>query len=530
MSKHKHAIEAHYRRAVQLHASGRGGEAEAMYREVLAVAPAHADSIHMLGVVALQAGQPQAALDHFDQAIALRPRVATYYVNRANALHRLGRMAEAEVACGDALRVERNCAEAYQVLGHIKSDQGQAEDAIAAYQKAARIKPGLHDIHNSLGIAFRHAGRLEDAEHSLREALRREPGEPMLTANLSSVLKELGRVAEAERCLRAALQTKPNDPVLQYNLGLLLLLTGNFAEGWAGYDARARAGAVLFPPFRQARWMGEALAGRTLLVHAEQGLGATIQFSRYLPALTRQIGASGAVLFEAPPSLMRLLGSLEGAPALIVAGGTRPRFDLVCALQSLPRFVAESSDKLSAMVPYLAAEPERVADWRERLGQRHPDRRYRIGIAWSGNPDHPNDRNRSTPLSEWEALLTRPDCEFHAVQTEFRATDRELMSRLAQVTDHSRTLADFADTAALLSHMDLVISVDTAAAHLAGALGKPVWLVLPQSPDWRWMLDRTDTPWYPTMRLYRQQVRGQWAEVFARIAADIVGLRPGAAP
>ena len=530
MSKRKHAIDAHYQRAVQLHASGRGAAAETMYREILAAAPAHADSVHMLGVLALQARQPMAALAHFDEAIALRPRVALYYVNRGNALHRLGRMDEAEAACNDALRVERNCAEAYQVLGHIKSDRGEAAAAVTAYQKAARIKPGLHDIHNSLGIALRHAGRLEEAERAMREALRREPREPGLIANLSGVLKELGRVAEAESCLRDALRIKPDDPVLQYNLGLLLLLTGNFAEGWAGYDARARAGAVLFPPFQQARWTGEALAGRTLLVHAEQGLGATIQFCRYLPALGRQIGGSGQVLFEVPPSLMRLMGSLKGAPPLIAAGGTRPQFDLVCALQSLPRFVAASPDALGAMVPYLAAEPERVTYWRERLGHRIPGTKPRIGIAWSGNPEHPNDRNRSIALSEWEGLLTRQEYEFHAIQTQIQPADRARLDTKAQVTDHSLHLTDFTDTAALLSQMDLLITVDTAVAHLAGALGKPVWLILPEFPDWRWMLKRTDSPWYPTMRLYRQQVRGQWPEVFARITSDLEGVSPRATP
>jgi tetratricopeptide (TPR) repeat protein len=547
MSKRKHAIETFYQRAIQLHASGQGAEAERMYREILAAIPAHADSIHMLGVLALQAAQPDAALRYMDQAIALRPRVAGYYVNRANALHRLGRLAEAEAACGEALRVERSCAEAYQVLGHTKSDQRQAEEAVAAYQEAARLKPGLHDIHNNLGIALRYAGRLEEAERSLREAVRREPGEPSLVANLSGVLKELGRVAEAETCLRDALRSRPDDPALQYNLGLLQLLTGNFTDGWTGYEARARAGAVVSPPFRQPRWTGEALAGRVLLVYAEQGLGSVIQFSRYVPLLAQRVGGAGRVIFQAPRSLMRLLSSLNDAPPMIAAGAALPPFDLVCPLLSLPHAFATTVETVPRAVPYLAAEADRVALWRARLAARPTASPtvagFKVGIAWQGNPTSQAELGRSIPLAHFLNLARVPAVRLISLQK------HDGLDQLAQLPADTpiETLDDsfdagpdaFLDAAAVMQSLDLVITTDTSIAHLAGALGRPVWVALQHVPDWRWMLPRPGSdpgraeacPWYPSMRLYRQLRRGDWSEVFTRIATDLTALAAaGAAP
>jgi Tfp pilus assembly protein PilF len=533
MSKRKHAIDAYYQRATGLHARGQFAEAQRMYQEILAAAPAHADSHHMLGVLALQTNQPEAALARFDQAIALRPRVSMYHVNRASALHRLSRPAEAAIACETALRLDRSSAEALQMLGHIQSDQGHAIAALAAYTDAARRRPALPDIHNNLGVALRNVGRLDEAESALREALRHEPGEAGILANLSSVLKELGQVTEAEVHLRAALRARPDDPILLYNLGLILLLTGRFAEGWPYYEARAHTPAVRFPAFPQPRWTGEPLEGRALLVHAEQGLGDTIQFCRYLPALARQVARTGQVVFDAPPRLRRLLASLGDAPPLVSLDKEQPAFDVVCALVSLPSLVSASPQDMGAMVPYLAAEPARVATWQARLGA--PG--FKVGIAWQGNPTSQAELGRSIPLEQFSRLAQVPGIRLISLQKHDGLDQLGRLpagARIELLGDDFDSGPDaFLDASAVMQSLDLIVTSDTSIAHLAGALGRPVWVALQHVPDWRWMLERPDSPWYPTMHLYRQRARGEWSEVFDRIAADLgrlAGSRPEAAP
>jgi tetratricopeptide (TPR) repeat protein len=543
MSKRKHAIEAAFRRAVQLQAAGQAGDADRLCREILAAAPAHADSLHMLGVLALQAGQPQLALAHFDQAIAVSPRATAYHLNRAGALHRVGRSDDAIAACREALRLDRNSAEAHQVLGHVLSDLGRGAEAIAAYREAARRKPGLFDIHNNLGVALRNAGRLEEAEQSLRQALRREPGEPGITANLSSVLKELGRITESEACLRDALRSRPDDPVLRYNLGLLLLLTGDFQAGWAEYEARVRAGAVPARVFRQPAWTGEALNGRTLLVHAEQGLGDTIQFCRYLPLLVRRLAGDGQVVFEAQRPLARLMAGLVGAPVIARAGEPLPPFDLVCPLLSLPERFGTTVERVPRSVPYLAAESDRVARWRERLGLEggRPEG-IKVGIAWQGNPGSQAELGRSVPLAHFLPLGRMTGVRLISLQKHHGLGDLAGLpfgSNVEVLGDEFDAGPDaFLDTAAIMASLDLIITSDTSIAHLAGALGRPVWVALQYVPDWRWILPGADSraggaqdiaqgsPWYPTMRLFRQTTRGDWAGVFADIATAL-GLRIG---
>ena len=576
MSKRKHAIEAYFQRAARLQAGGQAGDAERMYREILAAVPTHADSLHMLGVLALQAGQPQAALPLIDQAIAANPRVAGYHLNRANALHRLGRGPEAVAACQEALRLDRSSAGAQQILGHVLSDLGRGEEALAAYREAARRKPGLFDIHNNLGVALRHAGRLEEAEQALREALRREPGEPGITANLANVLKEIGRVTEAEALLRDALRARPDDLALRYNFGLLLLLVGKFREGWAGYEARSRAGAVAYPPFTQPRWMGEPLQGRTLLVHAEQGLGDTMQFCRYVPLLAERVGDTGRVIFQVPRRLARLLATLQGVPSIVAMGEPLAPFDFVCPLLSLPGLFATTPDTVPHAVPYLGAERDRVVHWcdrlgcdrlgcdrlgcdrlgRDQLGRDRPGAHgFKVGIAWQGNPSSQAELGRSIRLAHYLVLAQVPGVRLISLQR------HDGLDQLAQLPTDSpiETLGEtfdagtdaFLDAAAVIESLDLVITSDTSIAHLAGALGRPVWVALQHVPDWRWMLPRSDTvrenaeadrtpgaapgspvdtpsgtapsdtPWYPTMRLFRQTQRGDWAGVFERIAAAL---------
>jgi tetratricopeptide (TPR) repeat protein len=508
MSKRKHAIEAYFQSGVRLHGAGRLAEAEQVYRQVLAAAPAHADSLHMLGVIASQCGQPEAALACIDQAIAIKPSVAVYHVNRAGTLLALHRLDAALDACRTALRLQRSSAEAYQVMGHVLADLGRPEEAIAAYRDALRYKPGLPDLYNNIGLALRQADRLEEAVVALRQAVKGAPGDTHAQGNLGGVLKELRRTEEALECYRAALRSRPDDPVLRLNLGIALLLAGRFDEGWQEYEWRFRAGAAHVPPSSQPRWNGEGLAGRTLLIRAEQGMGDTIQFGRY----AMMAAARGPVVLEVQPGLRHLMRDV--ASRIVEVGDAPPSFDLWCPLLSLPHLLGMQPPA----PPYLTADADRVEAWRARIGTHG----RRIGIAWQGNPAAAAERGRSIPLREFLPLAKMPGVRLISLQKHHG------LEQLAGAPDGLRieTLGDdfdagpnaFIDAAAVMQCLDMVITSDTSVAHLAGALGRPVWVGLQHVPDWRWLLEGEDCRWYPSMRLFRQTQRGDWGTVFARIA------------
>jgi len=521
MSKRKHAIEETFRHAARLHAAGRLPEAEQLYRQILSAAPRHADSLHMLGVLALQAGQPQAAVALIDQAIAVQPSGALYHVNRAASLHALGRSDDALAACRVALRHKRNCAEAYQALGHIESDLGRPDAAIDAYREALRHKPDLPDGANNLGLALREANRFEDAAAIFQDALRRTPGDDTVRGNLAGVLKDLGRLTEAETLYREALCRHPEDPVLHYNLAVLLLLAGRWREGWTEWEWRLRARPATARAFTQPLWRGEALNGRRLLVHTAEGLGDTLQFVRFLRALPDD----GAVLLEVQKPLVRLLAGLAGTNG-VFAPGEAPPCDLHCPLLSLPHWLDAAQDN-HAGVPYLTADPTLVSFWQQRVTKLDG---LRVGLAWAGNPgDVRLDRRRSIPLDRLAPLAAVPGVSLVSLQKDGR-TALAGSPLGAVVNDWTEDLADFADTAALVQTLDLVIAVDTAVAHLAGALGKPVWLMNRIDTCWRWLLYRDDSPWYPTLRQFRQPAPGAWDPVIAAVCEALSQAASGADP
>jgi Flp pilus assembly protein TadD len=500
MSRRSDQVEAFFRQGQQLHQAGRLAEAEQVYRQVITAAPRHADALHALGALALQAGRPDLSDTLLGQAIALRP-AAEFQLTRAHALIALNRPQDAAACCRSVLKGRPNSAEAFQALGHALSDSGRPDEAVDAYRQALRLKPALPDIRNNLGTALRQAYRLEEAERELRLA----PPEAAALANLSSVQKERGSFAEAEATLRRALAVAPNDPVLHYNWSLLMHLLGRADEAWAGWEQRFRAGAVPGRPFTQPQWAGDALGGRTLLVHAEQGLGDVIQFSRFLPAI------QGKVVFEAPPRLVRLLSSNKAMPAIVPAGAPLPRFDTVAPLLSL----AARMPVPAATEPYIYAEADRVACWRDRISRSG----LRIGIAWQGFSGRHEDKGRSLPLACFAPLAAVPGARLISLQKGEGEEQLAAASFPVEVLDGLDSGQDaFIDTAAVMRALDLVVTSDTSVAHLAGALGVPVWVALRRVPDWRWMLDRPDSPWYPTMRLFRQSTDGDWGPVFAAMA------------
>ena len=508
MSKRSQQIDAFFRQGEQLHAAGRMAEAEQVYRQVIAADPRHADALHALGALALQAGRPEAADPLLSQAIALRPSAA-FRLTHAAALTALNQPAAAAALARQVLRAAPNMAAAWQTLGHALCDSGQPADAIDAYRHALRLQPALPDIRNNLGTALRQAGRLAEAETELRQA----PPDPFALVNLSSVQKERAHFADAEATLDRALAIAPGHPVLRYNHALLMLLLGRAKDAWDGWEQRFAAGAVPARSFAQPQWQGEKLNGRTLLVHAEQGLGDTIQFCRYLPEL------SGDTVFEAPPRLIRLLGANSHMPPMVPPGGNPPSFDCVAPLLSLPaRGVGPPPTG-----PYLFAEPDRSAEWRARIGPGG----FRVGIAWQGFSGRHEDNGRSIPLAAFQPLAAVPGVRLISLQ---KGEGEEQLAAAPFPVERLENLDSgpdaFLDTAAAMMALDLIVTSDTSIAHLAGALGRPVWVALRLVPDWRWMLDRADSPWYPTMRLFRQLRDGVWPPVFQAISDELSRMVP----
>ncbi len=498
MSKRSQQIDALFQHGQRCHMAGRLADAERAYRQVIAAAPRHADALHALGALALQAGLPDAAATLVGQAIDLKS-AADFHLTRAHVFLALNRPHDAVQSCRVALRAKPGSAVAYQTLGHALSDRGDPDAAIEAYREALRLQADLPDLHNNLGTALRQANRLDEAEHELANA----PPDPGALVNLSSVQKERGAFDRAEATLRRALAIAPADPILQYNWSLLMLLLNRPAEAWAGWEQRFRAGAVPLPPHAQPQWIGDSLGQRSLLVHAEQGLGDTIQFCRYLPAI------AGSVAFEAPPKLIRLLLS---NPAMPAATPIPPeRFDVVAPLLSLPARMRERP----ASPPYLFAEVDRAGTWQAYLGRTG----FRIGINWQGFSGRHEDKGRSIPLTAFRPLSAIPGIRLISLQTGEGAVQIDTAGFVVETLLGLDDGPDaFIDTAAVMQCLDLVVTSDTSVAHLAGALGYPVWVALRAVPDWRWLIDRPDSPWYPSMRLFRQNRDGDWTAVFVAIA------------
>jgi len=512
---------------------GSPGDAVLHYQEALGRMPGAPEVHNNLGNAHLALGHPEQAVGCFQTALGLRPDYGEALVNLGGALQRLKRLEEAEACCRQAIGRQAGLPEAYANLAAILVDREQWAEAEASCREALRLRPdfaeawcnlgnlwnlrkgyaegerccrralGSRPRHpeswNNLGNALKQQDRLEEAIACYREALGLRPDYANAYANQGSAWYHLGNFGAAMECYDAALRIDPSHPEARLNRGLLLLLRGEMEEGWREYEWRWELREFPRRRFEQPLWRGEPPAGRTILVTAEQGLGDTIQFVRYLPVL-RERGAR--VVLECQAALASLLRDLAGTDAQIACGAPLPAFDLHIPLLSLPRLLGG----LPARVPYVPADPERVDAWRGRLEAEH---RFRVGVVWAGNPDHPGDRRRSIPMESLRALAEVPGVALFSLQK--GASPPSWMPQLVEPAH------EVADTAALLLHLDLLISVDTMMAHLAGAMGRPVWVLLPLVPDWRWLLDREDSPWYPSARLFRQESPGAWEPVLERV-------------
>jgi tetratricopeptide (TPR) repeat protein len=513
------------------HQAGRLREAEQVYQEILRGNPQYANALHLLGLLQHQQGQHEVALKNIRRAISVLPRSELFWANLAAVYHALERYREAADGYEQAIRLNPNNGMAHFQLGCVLHALEDIDGAEANLRRAIQINPNSAQAHSHLGNTLVRLKKLDEAAGSLQHALKLSPGSAEVHTNLGLVLRHQGKLDEAVRSLQTALTIDSQYADAHKLLGLIFLLMGNFEAGWSHYEWRWRTKDRIFVPrnFPQPLWDGQPLEGRSLLVHAEQGLGDTLQFVRFAP-LVQQRGCR--VILECQKPLQTLLSSCRGIDQLVARGDALPPFDFHMPLLSLPCLLGTHAGNIPADVPYLVAREDLVRDWQGRLGDGNE---FRVGICWQGSPTYRGDRQRSVALAYFAALADVRGVRLISLQkgagTEQWVDVRFPVTILGADLDEAN--GAFMDTAAVMKNLDLVISSDTAVAHLAGALGVPVWVALPKLPDWRWLLDREDSPWYPTMRLFRQEKAGEWGPVFRRIAEalrDLIASRRQSSP
>jgi tetratricopeptide (TPR) repeat protein len=500
------------------HQSGKAGEAYRLISAALAVNPRSADARSNLGLVLHALKRDSDALASFEQALALDPGHVEALNNRGMALLKVDRPAEALAAFERLLASSPRHLEAQVNRANTLLDLGRVDEAIAAYDSVVTLQPGHAGAHFNRGNALARHDRLEEAVAAYDRAIAIAPGYAKAHNNRGLALRALNRPAEAIAGYGRAIALDRDFADAHLNAAHALLSLGDLPRGFAEYEWRWKSEALALPrrTFRGPLWLGAPpVAGKTIMLHAEQGLGDTIQFARYAKLLSR---AGATVVLEVAPALKQLMSGMEGAARVLARGEALPAFHLHCPLASLPLALKTELASIPAEIPYLAAAAERLEKWRPRIDALA---RPRIALAWSGNAAHANDRNRSIPLARLAPLWSHAGGSFISVQRDVRQADAGVLAGAARLVHLCDELSDFADTAAVLALADLVISVDSAVAHLAGAMGRPVWILLPCSPDWRWMLTREDSPWYPTARLFRQPAIGDWQSVIERLRQEL---------
>jgi tetratricopeptide (TPR) repeat protein len=536
--------------ALALQRRGRLREAEKIYTRVLKAAPDHFDALNMLGAVKARLGHMGEAHRLFSAAVKANPRAPGAWANLGQILHALKRNQEA-VECLDkaralapddvailnqranvllsAGRAEEALDEFRQVLARVPQHAearvnsgvahaalGASDQAVAEFDTALTIMPGHLGAHYNRGLALHDLGHYAAALDAHERVLASAPEHAGAWLHRGRALAALNRLDEAVTSYGKADSIHKEDPNVHFSEALALLALGDYRRGFEKYEARWRRSGMQAQKSRgRPLWLGEyPLARKTVLLHAEQGFGDTIQFARYVPLLA----ATGAkVVLEVQNELKALLARLEGGVEIVARGETPPPFDVHCPLGSLPLALRTEPDTVPAEIPYLSADDASLAKWSARIGALA---RPRIAIAWSGNADHFNDRNRSIPFARLAPLLSIP-ARFVSMQRDVRSADAEKLAAESRVTHLGGELENFTDTAAVIALADLVISADTAVAHLAGAMGRPLWVLIPFQPDWRWTLDGETSPWYPTARLFRQTSLGDWDGVIACVAAEL---------
>jgi tetratricopeptide (TPR) repeat protein len=524
---------AYYKRGLALQELRRLDAALESYTQAVKFYPGFIDAHVNRGVVLKDLGQLKAALASYDRAIEINEGSADAHVNRGNVLRDLEERKAALESYDRAIAINPGMAIAHLNRGNVLSELQQFESALADYDRAIEIDPQMAEAHSNRGNALRELDRLEDALISINRAIALRSDFAEAYSNRGALYYRMQRVQEGLASYDQAIAITPDDEVLHSNKALMLLLAGELAQGWALYERRwkrdwqsARKHEV---KFASSHWLGtERLSGKTILLYSEQALGDSIHFCRYAP-LVADLG--GRVILRVQQPLVSLLGSLRGVTQLMSDRELLPDFDYSSSLMSLPAAFRTTLSTIPGSVPYLRSPADKVANWSERLGKKT---KLRVGLVWSGGirPNRPDlwtvNQRRNIPLAKLAALKNIP-VEFYSLQ-KGQPAESDLV-RLEQqgwagppIIDHTSELHDFTDTAALIENLDLVITVDTSTAHLAGALGKPVWIMNRFDTCWRWLMHRSDSPWYPTLRIYRQPTTGDWDTVVERVRVDLTNL------
>ena len=500
---------------------GNRAEAITCYRRALELKPDFAEGFNNLGVALKDQGELDEAIACFRRALELIPDFAEAHFNLGNALRDQGNLDEAVECYRRTLELTPDFAHGHNNLGVVFNDQGKLDQAITCYRRALELKPDFAEAHTNLGNAFKDQGNLDEAIACYRRALELTPDNATVHSNLGNAFSDQGKLDEAITCYRRAVELKPDFAEAHLNRALTWLLAGDWQRGWLEYQWRWQTKEFAPRRFSQPLWEGEPLAGKSILLHAEQGLGDTIQFIRYA-AVVKQHG--GTVIVECQKQLLGLLAGCPGVDRLVGQGDDLPAFDVHAPLLSVPGILKTSLETIPARIPYVIPKPAILEQWRKRLIDIDG---FKIGIAWQGNPKYLGDRLRSIPLRCLAPLARIPAVRLISLQKGVGDEQLAEVRDLFPVMDLGNCLQDFTDTCAAIRSLDLVIACDTAVAHLAGAMGAPIWVALPFVPDWRWLLDRSDSPWYPTMRLFRQTQPGDWQSVFQSIAAELAAAVSG---
>jgi Tfp pilus assembly protein PilF len=513
-------VAAHNNLGTVLQSQGKLSEAVVIYNRVIELQPENAEAHYNLGNALRKKCKPDEAASCFSKAIELKPEYAEAHSNLGSVLQEQGKLDEAASRFSKAIELKPEYAEAHSNLGTVLQEQGKLDEAAKSLHLATELNPDHAEVHNNLGTFFQEQGKLDEAAERYKKAIALKPDHVKAHNNLGAVLQEQGKYDEAMEYYKRAISLKPDYAEAHMNRSFVLMSTGNFEEGWPEYEWRSRAINCTTQAFQQPRWDGTPLNGRVILVHAEQGLGDTIQFVRYLPMVQAK---GGHVILECQNSLFRLLKNNAGVYDVIERTPdckSLNHIDVHVPLLSLPGIFGTKLDTIPSVVPYITADPGLVKQWRTRLS--HNDA-YKVGIVWAGNPLHKYVyHKRSCSLADFAPLVDIPGLVFYSLQKGHASAKTNDPPKGMNIINLAEELNDFTDTAAIIANLDLVISIDTSVAHLAGAIGKPVWNLLSFVPDWRWFLNRDDSPWYPGMRLFRQSQPNDWAGVFEQVKKALI--------
>lgn len=536
-------VEVHQNLGVAYKQLGQWGDAAESFERAISINPDYAPSFFELGELSQTLGKPDSAISFYLRAINLDS-------SNTEAFRRLGELLYTRENWVGA----ENCLQRVADVGWLDSDrdallellnklgiamirQHKLDRAAAVFSRIAELAPTIAEMHSNLAYIYERQGKLAEALAAGRRAVELKPGYAEGHNNLGVVWRALHRLEEAHDSFAKACELCPDFALAQFNLGAINLMQGNYRDGWTGYEWRNRVPGQAERQLGVPRWNGSAIPGRTLLVYADQGFGDTIQFARFLARAHER--SQARVVLEAPATLLPLVRGLPGADEVLCMGSTLPEIDFEIPLPSLPGVLQIGAEGLVIDAPYLTIPESSRRLWQERMSlltagsdPGSAERNLRIGIVWRGNPAQQEDAVRSCPLSNFAQLATsNPDILWCSLQKE---ADPALLQAAwpagSRIEALGPLLSDFADTAAALCELDLLITIDTSIAHLAGALGRPVWTLLAHTPDWRWQLDGSDSPWYPSMRLFRQPRWGNWAEMFAEVAAALENYRVGYTP